>query len=127
MLCPSICLCRVIIDMVGSSYELSTTVNVLTAFSGADCPGNITGVVSPHTGLATFDLTTGSATHRLNLPVGKYRYQILQDGRSCDLTVSVKGEFSQAIIFYPNLVFLRFPFFYSYFVSFFLPPMENIQ
>ena len=76
----------------GRSYELLTTVTVLTAFYRADCPGNITGVVSPRTGLATFDINTGPATHRLNLPVGKYRYQILQDGRNCDLTVSVKGQ-----------------------------------
>ena len=76
----------------GSSCELSTTVNVLTAFFIADCPGNITGVVSPRTGLATFDLNTGFTTHRFNLPVGIYRYQILQEGKSCDVPVNVKGE-----------------------------------
>ena len=92
MPCSSSCFFGVIIGAGGSSYELTTTVNVLTAFSRADCPGNITGVVSPRTGLATFDLITGPATHRLDLPVGIYRYQILQEGKSCDVNINVKGQ-----------------------------------
>ena len=63
-----------------------------TAKMALSCPEVIHGVVSPVTGLSSFNLNLGDTTHRLELPVGTYNYHIAGKNGECSLKVKITGK-----------------------------------
>lgn len=77
-----------------------------TSITGSDdivCPGKITNLTSPDTGLGSVQLTMNQETHMLKLPLGVYEYDLFLQGRSCSTTVKIAGKLATQSITHFNI------------------------